>query len=356
MPRTVRLPVSYVLPLRRRSSEGIDELAAYLAAISPLVEEVIVVDGSPEPVFEAGAAALGGLCRHTRPHADLAFAMGKVNGVTTGVREARCDRVVIADDDVRYDAEALRRVAEGLDRAELVRPQNHFAPLVWHARWDTARTLLNRVASGDPRCLSADFPGTLGVRRGLFLRTGGYDGDVIFENLELIRTVRAAGGRVASPLDLYVARRPPSTSHFLSQRVRQAYDDLALPLRMGAFLALAPSLALALARGWWAAIAAAVALIVIAAELGRRRAGGRRVFPLGGALLAPAWVLERALTVWLALGQRVAYGGVRYGDVVIRRAANSQRRIAARLRRGVAGPSQPPASAEPLAASKPISL
>ena len=73
---------------------------------------------------------------------------------------------------------------------ELVRPQNYFAPLRWHARWDTARTLLNRVAGG------VDFPGTLAVRRSRSSQTDGYDGDVLFENLELIRTIEAAGGRV----------------------------------------------------------------------------------------------------------------------------------------------------------------
>jgi hypothetical protein len=96
-----------------------------------------------------------------------------------------------------------------LGEADLVRPQNYFAELPWHARWDTARSLLNRVFSGDLEFPIGDFPGTLAVRRRALLATGGYDGDALFENLELMRTVRAAGGRVVTPLDLYVAPRPP---------------------------------------------------------------------------------------------------------------------------------------------------
>ena len=121
--------------------------------------------------------------------------MGKVNGVVTGVRECSHERVVIADDDVRYDAAALRRVVALLDEADLVRPQNYFDPLPWHARWDTARSLLNRVFTGDPAFPVGDFPGTLAVRRSAFLASGAYDGDALFENLELMRTIRAAGGR-----------------------------------------------------------------------------------------------------------------------------------------------------------------
>ena len=153
--------------------------------------------------------------------------MGKVSGVRTGVRLASHEKVVIADDDVRYDPAALRRVAQLLESHDLVRPQNYFSRLPWHARWDTARTLLNR-------CLGRDYPGTLAVRRSRLLAMGLYDGDVLFENLELIRTVRAHGGSTVAPLDLYVARVPPSAAHFWGQRTRQAYDDFALPAADGA--------------------------------------------------------------------------------------------------------------------------
>ncbi|MGI9121136.1 MAG: hypothetical protein ACR2G7_13625 [Acidimicrobiales bacterium] len=120
-----------------------------------------------------------------------------------------------------------------LVHADLVCPQNHFDPLPWHARWDSARTLLNRAAG-------IDMPGTLGVRRSVVLRAGVYDGDSLFENLELIRTMQAVGGPAVSAPDLFVRRLPPTAEHFWSQRVRQAYDDLALPPRLAAELALLP--------------------------------------------------------------------------------------------------------------------
>src|SRR5215204_5850316 len=213
--------VSYVLPLRWAEPGPIQELSAYLRTIAGVADEILVVDGSPAPVFAEHAAALRGIARHLAPHPDLDFQMGKVNGVLTGVRECSGELIVLADDDVRYDPPTLRRAVELLGEADLVRPQNYFDEMPWHARWDTARSLLNRVFTGDPAFPVGDFPGTLAVRRSAVLATGGYDGDALFENLELMRTIRAAGGKVATPLDLYVPRRPPSTDHFLSQRVRQ---------------------------------------------------------------------------------------------------------------------------------------
>ncbi|MEV4162007.1 glycosyltransferase [Nonomuraea dietziae] len=310
--------MDYVLPLRWEDDAGLEELTAYLRTLSRHVR-IIVVDGSPSPLFGRHAAAWDGLATHVRPASELRFANGKVNGVTTGMRLARAEHVVIADDDVRYDQPALARVEALLADADLVRPQNHFWPLPWHARWDTARSLLNRG-------LGADYPGTFGVRRSFFIEMGGYDGDVLFENLELIRTVRAHGGRELRPLDLYVRRLPPEAARFWDQRVRQAYDDLAQPARLALFLSVLPAVGLCLARRRYGLLGAGAALAVGLAEAGRRRAGGRRVYPATAALFAPVWILERATCSWLALAAALG-GGVPYAGRRLRTAAHSPRSL-----------------------------
>jgi hypothetical protein len=318
---------SYLVPVRWGDGEGRAGLAAHLAEMTALGAEAIVADGSGPAVFAAngGAFTAAGAC-HLAPDPDLACRNGKVAGVLTAARRASHEALVIADDDVRYDAAALGRTVALLADHDLVRPQNYFRPLPWHARWDTARTLLNRA-------FGRDYPGTLAVRRSLLREIDGYDGDVLFENLELIRTVAAAGGSEAAPLDLYVPRLPPSTGHFFGQRVRQAYDDFALPARMALWLAVVPAVAAAALRRPRLPLAAAVGAVGLA-ELGRRRAGGRAVFPATGSLAAPVWVLERGTCAWLALAARLRYGGVRYAGTRIAVAANSRRG----LKRRRAGP------------------
>lgn len=315
--------LSYILPIRTPASHDDVELTTYLRWLSQRAE-TIVVDGSDPDVFARHAAAWGGLARHVAPAPDLATPMGKVGGVLTGVRLATHERVVIADDDVRYDGASLERVARALDTADVVRPQNYFMPLPWHARWDTGRTLLNRMTGGD-------WPGTLGVRRSMLRATNGYDGRAMFENLELVRTIVAAGGREAVLLDVLVLRHPSTTRHFWSQRVRQAYDELARPGRLATQLAVLPlAIAGAATVGWSAIVAGALAIVGVA-EMGRWRAGGRRVFPASGSLFAPLWLAERALCSWLALGARVVLGGVPYRGTVLRHAATPTRELRARL-------------------------
>jgi hypothetical protein len=346
--------VSYVLPLRWSAAGPIEEIADYLRALAGELDEAIVVDGSPPPLFDRHAAALRGVARHLAPHPDLGFAMGKVNGVITGLRECSHERVVLADDDVRYDPPALRRAVELLAQADLVRPQNYFDELPWHARWDTARSLLNRVFTGDPAFPVGDFPGTLAVRRQAFFSSGAYDGEALFENLELMRTVRAAGGVVLTPLDLYVARRPPSAAHFAAQRVRQAYDDFAIPARIGAFLAVAPLAAWAVRRRRARSLLAAAGASIAVAEVGRRRAGGAERFPLGGSLLAPVWIAERSLCSWLALGAKLR-GGVRYGEGRLSHSATPMRHLRRRYSESATG-SSGAGTGIPLSARNPIAL
>jgi hypothetical protein len=328
------IEATYILPIRRQRIGDIAELTHYLRQLS-MVMEVVVVDGSPADIFRHHAEQWGPLSIHVPPDVDPSALNGKVRGVLTGLRHANRERLVIADDDVRYELPALRRIIAMLSDADVIRPQNYFDPLPWHARWDTARILLNRMTGGD-------WPGTLAVRRSVLQSTGGYDGGVLFENLEMVRTVLAAGGTEAVPLDLFVRRRPPDARHFWTQRIRQAYDELARPLRLGVWLCVLPLLLGLTARRRWGVLALLLGSTIGLAECGRWRGGGQTVFPVTASLLAPAWVAERAVCSWLALGARMLYGGVLYHGSIIARPATPMRELRRRhgMARAMAFPAQ----------------
>jgi hypothetical protein len=166
----MRLAVEYVLPLRWPLDEDPEELTNYLHRLGSWLD-VTVVDGSEDDVFARHHRLWSPTVRHVRPQ-PWPGRNGKVAGVVTGLRAARHEWVVIADDDVRWERRGLTAATAQLEAYDLVRPQNVFEPLPWHARWDTARSSLNRA-------FGADYPGTYAVRRSTFLRMGGYDGDVL---------------------------------------------------------------------------------------------------------------------------------------------------------------------------------
>ena len=306
----------YILPLKWSDDTDLESLCAYLDELTQWIS-ILVVDGSPAALFTAHEQAFPRAVHHCRPH-NFGCSNGKVEGVLTGMKLSTCEYLVIADDDVRYTRASLEQAVALLADADVVRPQNYFpAPLPWHARWDTARTLINRA-------FRSDYPGTLAVRRSTLQGAGGYSGDVLFENLELLRTIRAAGGREVRADDLFVARIPCSVSHFRRQRVRQAYDSFAQPARLAAEAALLPAMLLSLRTP--ARLAMLAAASVLAAETGRRRADGTQVFTAGAAMWAPLWLLERAVSVWIAAGWRLR-GGIPYAGGRLRTAGHSERSL-----------------------------
>jgi len=305
--------ISYILPIKWDGDQPVDELTRYLTYLSPHVD-LIIVDGSLPANFERHRGLWGQLGNHLTPDAHFRFLNGKVNGVLTGLLVAAHPHVVIADDDVRYELAQLRNIDNLLTSHQLVSPQNYFHPCPWHAKWDTSRSLLN-VA------FAHDYPGTLAVQRDFIRALGGYDGDVLFENLEFIRTVKAGGGKVLHRPDLFVRRLPPSARHFWSQRIRQAYDDYAQPARLAFFIVLVPLLvAIAVYARWL--IPVLVIMAVVIAEIGRRKYGGHRVIAVSCSFFAPAWLMERGICTWLALFTKLTMGGVRYSRATIRKAAN----------------------------------
>jgi len=323
-----RLGCELVVPLRWVGSDPDEEadLAAYLDRVARWCD-VTVVDGSPEPTAAARRAGWPKAVRVLQPDARWAGANGKVSGALTGIEASRHPVAVIADDDVRYGYAELAAVVRALRVADLVVPQNVPTRWPWWVWWESGRMLLNRA-------VAVDWPGTMGCRREVVMAAGGWSPDVLFENLEMARTVEAAGGLVVHRPDILVPRRPPSLGHFLHQRLRQAYEDAASPARWVLGLATLPAF---LVVGRQARFAGAAVAIVVA-EAGRRRSGGRRAFPAWAPLAAPLWALERGVFSWVALGARLR-GGVTYHGRRLSVAAHSTRA----LRRQLEGPSSRPA-------------
>src|SRR5256714_853183 len=226
---------TYLLPIRRAtfSSTEARELAVYFGRLNDAGCDVLVIDGSPLPVFQDHDGAWHSVCRHE--HVDRSFGClnDKVNGIHTGVRLASTEKIILADDDIRYAAEEIDRVCELLDQFEVVRPQNFLSPLPWWARMEAARMLINRAT-----LRTGDYPGTCAFRRRAMLRVGPYDGDVLFDNEEIIRHFAKAGATVNYAANLFVRKRPPTFRKWVEQRPRQAYEDFGLRGKTALFLSL----------------------------------------------------------------------------------------------------------------------
>jgi hypothetical protein len=278
--------------------------------------KVIVVDGSPPNAFARHHEMLAPFARHSGVDRRFGNRNDKVNGIHTGIEHTSGEKIILADDDVRYRPNELMEIAELLDRFEVVRPQNYLAPRPWWAWLEAARMLINRA------CLrTGDYPGTCAFRRSTFRRVGAYDGDVLFDNEEMIRHLARAGAGIRYAIDFFVQKHPPSFRKWLEQRPRQAYEDFPLRAKTAFFLSLAPSiLTLTLIGATRSTLALLLSLgagAIALALRGRQRGRAAQYFPIGLCFLAPLWVLERSLSSWWALYWFIRHGGYPFGDQIL---------------------------------------
>ena len=321
---------TYLLTIRRVrfNRHEAEDFRDYFRLLRDAGCDVLVVDGSPRDVFAAHGEAWRGACLHAAVDPQYKYLNGKVNGIHTGVALSANERIILADDDIRSTPADVRRMIALLDVDEMVRPQNYLRPLPVWARMEAARMLINRACIAE-----GDYPGTLGVRRGAMLRVGHYDGDVLFDNEEIVRHFRARGASVRFARDFFILKRPPSFRKWIEQRPRQAYEDFVMRAKTACFAALPVALALAWLVGGWRWALAFVAAVACAAALVAARGlgdGAPRFFPPRLCLYAPLWVAERAASTYWAFYWRVAHGGYPFGDKLLSKGTGRAWRVAGR--------------------------
>jgi hypothetical protein len=305
---------SFIVPIRRVKTNPIEieRFADYFKLLRLAGCEVLIVDGSPKAVLAEHKKRWQNFSRHFAPDPKYTYLNGKVNGVHTAVDLASCERIILADDDIRYSPADIKKMCDLLDVHEMVRPQNFIEPLPWWARIETARILINRGV-----LRAGDYPGTCGFRRSTMLRVGHYDGDVLFDNEEIVRHFALHGANIKYARNFFILKRPPAFTKWLEQRPRQAYEDFVMRAKTVAFLSVLP---VVLASGFVsvrAAMSLLIAISLVAVLLSCRGLlsdRAYRFFPLSSPLYSPLWILERSLSVYWALYCRARYGGYPFGQ------------------------------------------
>lgn len=309
------IQATYLLPIRRVRLDQLEvkRLADYFKLLRLAGCEVLIVDGSPPSIFQEHKKSWQSFARHLAPDPKYTYMNGKVNGVHTGVASASCERIILADDDIRYTAGDVKRMCHLLDRYEMVRPQNFINPLPLWARLETARILLNRGV-----LRAGDYPGTCGFRRSTMYRVGPYDGDVLFDNEEIVRHFALQRASIKYALDFFILKRPSTFAKWLEQRPRQAYEDFVMRGKTAAFLSVLPiTFALSYittARAGFIFLAAISLISILLSSRGLLRDRAYRFFSPVSALYSPLWILERSISVYWAVYWRVRYGGYPFGQ------------------------------------------
>ncbi len=306
---------TYLLPIRRSvfSSAEAADFAQYFGGLTSAGCDLLVIDGSPAPVFELHNQVWSSHARHEKVDRRFNYLNDKVNGIHTGVELSPNEKIILADDDIRYTANDIERISNLLEDWEVVRPQNYLYPLPWWARMESARMLINRAT-----LRTADYPGTCGFRRATMLRVGHYDGDVLFDNEEILRHFARHRTRICYANDFFIEKRAPRFRKWLEQRPRQAYEDFALRAKTALFFGL-PFVGLCALVGIGSKAFGLFCLIIVLAAMivalaGHLRGAARKYIPASTVLFAPFWIFERSHSTYWALYWYLRRGGYPFGD------------------------------------------
>ena len=300
---------TYVVLLRRENlSDDLTELASYLSDLSISDFEIVTVDLSDPAAMEENRRVLRWLGRYVTARPQY------LDPIRAAIDLAACDKVIVADAQVRYSDEGIDRLCTLLDLHEVVEPQDYFDPLPWWGGIETGRKLLHRGIGPLPERRS-----TFGFRKravsGLRNRDSGVGPN------DSVRRLAAQGAEVFSAFDIFVRRIPTALDEWLRDRTRDADEDLAAPAKAALFFALLPiALVLDLLGGMRLASSylGAVAFIAIALAF-RGRIGAAQFFPVRACLFAPLWLFERSLSVyWMMLRKLTGGAEERRVPMVVR--------------------------------------
>jgi hypothetical protein len=260
--------------------------AEYLSNLTVAGCEVIVLDATDDA--EEHRRVFRWVARHLVVQEPL-----DVVRASAGV--ASCEKIIIADANVRYDIADLTELCAMLDAHEVVEAQDYLEPLPWWGGIDTGRMLVHRGIDAH-----RDRGATFGFRRAILRGLRGFDAT---SSADPVRALALHGAEVVSAPELFVRRCPPQLGDWLRERPREAVVDFDIPAKAAFFFALIPmAVLLALmgggrfAAGYTGAVAFASIVLAV-----RGRTGAGAFFPLRACLFAPLWVLERSVSVYWAL-------------------------------------------------------
>jgi hypothetical protein len=286
---------------RRYTVEDLQELARYFSALRALGCEVLVIDGCSWDRLDEHERVLRWVARHHRVEPRHRSIDGRISVIDAALDLASSDLIIVASEEHRLASASIDAICRHLASHDVVATHEFVAPLPWWGRVDAARALLLRSLGP-----AHDDSSAFAFRRPPLRQLRQYAGNGLWDDGEPLRDFALQGLDVHDAGDLFVARRPPAVSRWLSERPRRAGDERRAAGRAMLLFAILPLAVLLVAVGGplaAGAFGAAVSAIAIGLAV-RGRTGAASYFPAAVCLYAPLAVADRALSVYCSVVRR----------------------------------------------------
>ncbi|WP_372997689.1 glycosyltransferase [Lutispora sp.] len=317
--------ISIIIPIKAKPGDKIINFANYILCLSNELKnyecEIIIADESEDEVSSVLSKMFKKACniKHFIPETSVRIgANDKLNGVYAALNYCKYDKVLLLDDHYRLTISTLEKVNNYYDVFDCFKmmPKFHNTPL--SVLVDLCGMFVINVLD-----YRKQYCGHLAFRKSQYDKVGFPSRDALFDEFAMEKHLRINGYNIGFVKDVSLeAIQDITFIKFLEQRVRYAYENLAIPSRFFLYAIVIPiTILLGLINiNYSVMFAAAITSFIILIAFIGQILYGMSIAPFYTFLFSPVWFWFYPFTTWISI-YKYFKGGVMFGGRKIKRAS-----------------------------------
>lgn len=322
--------LSIIIPVKLEYGRDVVEFVKYIHLLSDQMAhyeyEIIISNESNNEVFEYVNNEMKNhsKVKHILPNPTYRTgANDKLNGIYAALDYCTYEKILLVDDHYRVSKSTIEKLIPLYETYDCFKMMPKFDKFPLSALLDLCGMyIINLLDSKKQYC------GHLCFKKTHIMKFGFPNRDSLFDELAIemhLKENKCCTGYIKN-VSLEAVQNI-SIKKFWEQRVRYAYENMALPIRFTMFLSILPILILLLAINQLLALCFVIFLttaVILLAYIGQIIYGKKNV-PRFSFLLSPMWFWFYPFTSWIAIVKYFS-GGVMFGGRKIKKALVKNKR------------------------------
>ncbi|MEH7343289.1 glycosyltransferase family 2 protein [Bacillus sp. JJ1532] len=319
------MKISILIPIKLQYNEkNLSDFVNHIASLAVALKEddcqIVIADESNCKVYRYinNKLKFFNNVKHFIPSEDLRTGDNdKLNGIYAGLNYVIYDKVLLIDDHYRITRETLAKISKYFDEYDCFKMMPKFDKFPFTVLIDMCGMFIINIL--DRR---KQYCGHLAFRKEHISKTGFPNRDGLFDEFILEEKLRNSGYSIGFVKDASLeATQDIPFNKFLEQRVRYAYENLAMPFRFTLYALVLPIILLLLIISPKVAglFCITITIIVLLLACIGQILYGAKILPFFTFLLSPLWFWFYPFTTWIAVWKYYS-GGVKFGGKKVRKA------------------------------------
>ena len=318
------MEISVIIPIKTNINEGLLEFIEHYKGLSNELNndacEIIIADGSDSNSFEFIDRNLQEQINIKHITLEEEIRTGdndKLNGVYAALKQAKYDKILLIDDHFRISRNTIINLNEYFDRYDCFKAMPGFNAFPYSVLVDLAGIFIVNLLD-----YRKQYTGHLAFRKEHYIASGFPSRDALFDEYTMENHLRKNGYKAGFIRNFGIeAKQDITFNKFLEQRVRYAYENIAMPIRFIFHLSLLPIMLFLLITDVKTSFIIFLLLTLIATVSGLigQLKYGRTIAPKYTFLFSSIWFWFYPITTWIAL-YKFFTGGIFFGGKKIKKA------------------------------------